>query len=786
MVRFSRRAVLASATMLAPVAPAWGASGPRYRDARAPVADRVADLLGRMILEEKVAQLCALWMTKSKIMDPETGAFSPEKAAAAIPHGIGQMSRPSDTMGTTRFMTDPYRTPEDAVAFMNAVQNYAVEQTRLGIPLLFHEETAHGLAVQDATNFPIPPALGSTWDPDLVEQVFTVIARQARMRGVTVGLSPVVDLMRDPRWGRSEEFFGEDPYLVGEMGTAAVRGLQGRTRPIGKDRIFATLKHYVHGTPQGGINIAPADMSKRTLRTTYLPPFKAAIKAGAALIMPSYNEVAGVPAHMDRALLQDDGRKLMGFQGSYFSDYHGIERLASAHHVAADKDEAAILAIKAGVDVDLPDGSCYGGLAALVRAGRVPEASIDAAVARVLALKFEAGLFEQPYADPKRAARVLDDPAAAALARKTAEKALVLLKNDGILPLDPQKPLKLAVIGPNSAQALRGGYAGAPKHTVSIVEGLRAGSGKAVTIEQADGVWIDMPVKPGWRPETAPIRRVKDSDNKARIAEAVEVARRSDVIMLVVGDNEQITREAVVSALPGDRSTLSLFGDQDALVEAMLALGKPVIGLLLNGRPLAVNRLAEAANALVEGWYPGEQGGHAVADMLFGRVNPGGKLTVSFPRSAGELPAWYDRQPTADPYPYVEGKRQPLFPFGYGLSYTSFTLSEPRLSQPKIGRNDPFFVELDLTNSGARAGDEVVQLYVRDEVSSVPRPMLELKAFRRITLKPGEKRTVRFDLTPDSLAFWDSEMNWTVEPGIFTISTGNSSEKLSQVKLTVA
>lgn len=785
-MKLTRRTLLTS-TGLVLAMPALASSKPTYRSPAAPVAERVRDLLKRMTLEEKVAQMGCLWMNKRSIVAIDTFAFSPEKAAQAIPHGIGQIGRPSDLAGSSRFATKSYREPSDAVAFVNAVQKYAVENTRLGIPVLFHEETAHGLAVKGATSFPIPPALGSTWDPGLVEQCFALVGRQARLRGVTVGLSPVLDLVRDPRWGRSEELFGEDPYHVSVMGAAAVKGLQGPTRPIAPDRVFATLKHFIHGMPQNGLNVGPSDMSERMLRATYLPPFVSAVKeANAAIVMPSYNEVGGVPAHANTELLQKTGRGLLGFKGAYFSDYGGVDELASLHGMAEDPDGAAILALRAGVDADLPEGTSYSRLTKLVKAGRVPVAAIDAAVARILALKFEAGLFENPYVDPARAAAVLDDPAAPALARQIAQKAIILLKNDGVLPLNGNARIKIALIGPNSVTPLLGGYSGWPTASVGVLEGLRAAAGPQVSIEQSDGVWINVPVPTGVRPETVAIRKIPAADNQARIAAAVEVARRSDVIVLVVGDNEQITRETVAFVTPGDRNSLGLYGDQDALVEAMLACGKPVVALLLNGRPLAIPKLAEAANAVIEGWYLGDQGGHAVADVLFGKVNPGGKLAVSIPRTVGELPVFYNRHPSADKVPYVEGKRRALYPFGYGLSYTSFELSAPRLSKERIAADERFSVEVDVANTGQIEGDEVVQIYVRDTVSSVPRPVLELKAFRRVTVAPGGKTTLRFDLGPETLAFWNRDMKWLVEPGSFNISVGNSSDKLKSAKLVVA
>lgn len=785
-MRLSRRALLVAGTAMIGYPALGRANRLLYRDEAAPLAMRVKDLLGRMTLEEKAAQLCCLWSGKSRIMVPSTGVFDEAKAKMAIPDGIGQIARPSDMFGTNKSVSEPFRDPADAIAFINDVQRFCVEHTRLGIPALFHEETAHGLMVKGATSFPIPTGLGSSFDPDLVEQVFTLVARQARMRGITVGLSPVVDLIRDPRWGRSEEFFGEDPYHVSVMGLAAVRGLQGRSRPIGPDRVFATLKHFVHGTPQGGINVAPADMSERTLRAVYLPSFAKAVAVGhAAIVMPSYNEVAGVPAHADRTLLQGVGRGLLNFQGVYMSDYGAIDRLVTDHRIATDKEEAAVLAMKAGVDIDLPEGANYVHLPALVRAGKIPLESIDAAVARVLALKIEAGLFETPYVDAKRATQVLADPAGRVLARRAAQRSIVLLKNDGILPLATEKPMKLALIGPNSVTPRLGGYSRAPQADVGIWDGLKAALGQAVTLEQADGVWLTQKSSVQ-RPEIIPLRPVSSADNAVRIAEAVEVAKRSDVIILAVGDNEQITREAVAAALPGDRRSIGLFGDQDALIEALLAIGKPIIAILVNGRPLAVTRLAEQASALLEGWYLGEQGGHAIADVLFGRVNPGGKLSVSIPRDVGELPAFYDRHPSADLYPYVEGRRQPLFPFGHGLSYTSFELSSPRLSADRIAQDGRVRIEVDVANVGDREGDEVVQLYIRDERSSVPRPILELKGFRRVSLAKGQRTTISFELGPDELGFWDIDMRWSVETGSFRISTGASSAALKDAMLTVA
>ena len=782
----SRRALLASAIAVLPIA-ALGqvAAAMIYRDRRAPIADRVRDLLGRMTIEEKVAQMRCMWFTKSSILDQ--GVFSPAKAALVLQNGIGQIGSPSDTVGTRRILNDYYRSPEETIDLINAIQRHLVETTRLGIPALFHEETTHGLKAQDATIFPIPPGLGSTWDPTLVEEVYAVAGREARLRGATVALSPVLDLSRDPRYGRVEEFFGEDPYLVAQMGIAAVRGQQGRKRPLAHDKVFCTLKHFVHGSPQGGLNTAPADMSERMLREAFLVPFEQVIRAAEpAIIMPSYNELEGVPSHANVALLQQTGRHRLGFKGAYFSDYGGVTNLVTDHKIAIDNDAAAVLAVNAGIDAELPDGTAYARLPELVRSGRISQSQIDEAAGRILAMKFEAGLFEVPYVDKTRATLEVNIRADIALARTAAAKSIVLLKNDGILPLDRSAHHRLAVIGPNAVEPIFGGYSGSNAKAVGILAGVKAAAGSAIIIDYAEGVRIVEADTTGQHLNSRAVRLVDPAANAARIVEAVQIARRADTILLVVGDAPEITRESVAAFAAGDRDTLGLFGDQDALVEAMVATGKPIVAVLINGRPLAVPRLADKANALIEGWYLGQEGGNALADVLFGNVNPGGKLTTSFPQSVGQLPVYYDQHPSSKIRQYVEGKPTPLFPFGYGLSYTNFDISVPRLVRPRIAIGESAVVEVDVINSGPCLGDEVVQIYVRDDVSSVPRPALELKAFQRLTLRQGESRTLHFTLDPDALAFWDIAMEWIVEPGTFTIFAGSSSVDLKSATLTVA
>lgn len=786
-MKFGRRTVLkgAAAAAAGTAAPTLAKGAPIYRDRSASLEARVRDLLGRMTLEEKAAQMCCMWEMKMGFLDAKL-RFSPAKAAKVLAHGIGQISRPTDIRGAPEWELRPFRSLDDGARMVNQIQRFLVEKTRLGIPALMHDELAHGLLAGEATIYPSPPALGSTWNPALVEEVFAAAAREARIRGSHVALTPVIDLARDPRWGRVEEMFGEDPHFVATMGEAAVRGLQGRQRPLGPDRVFATLKHFIHGTPQGGLNVAPADMSDRKLRSAYLVPFARIIaRADPAIIMPSYNSVQGIPAHAHVDLLQGIGRRDLGFRGVYFSDYGGIRNLIEHHSVVAELDDAVVLAMNAGVAADLPEGESYQRIPGLVRSGKISEAQVDDAVSRILKLKFEAGLFENPYVDLAQIRAVTGAPAQIALARKAAEQCVVLLKNDGVLPLEPKGEFRLAVIGPNAVEPLHGGYSGDTVRAVGILEGLRKGAPANVRIEHAEGVWITAPDSLGRHRSYSIAPPVPASDNRRRIAEAVAVASRSDAVVLVLGDVPALTREAVHITLPGDRNSLNLWGMQDDLVEAIATTGKPIIALLLNGRPLAVNRLAEQAAALLEGWYMGEQGGHAFADILFGRANPGGKLPMSFPRSAGDLPVAYDREPSADVNRYIEDQRGALFPFGHGLSYTRFDISAPILPRAAIAPDDSAEVLVEVANTGARRGDEVVQIYIRDKVSSVPRPRLELRDFQRVTLDPGERRTLRFVLSPDDLALWDRAMAWTVEPGEFAVLAGSSSATLKSATLQV-
>jgi beta-glucosidase len=762
---------------------------PIYKDPHQPVAKRVDDLLARMTLDEKVAQLETIWEQKAKVQTP-AGRFSPELASKNFPNGIGGFARPSDYRGVTRSNGAAgasgeavNRDARQTADYVNAAQHWAVEQTRLGIPILMHEESLHGYVARDATSFPQAIALASTWDPELVSRIFSVAAREARARGATLVLAPVLDVTRDPRWGRIEETFGEDTYLTTQMGLAAVRGFQGPTLPLPADKVMVTLKHFtVHGWPEGGMNVGPAHVGQRELREIFFPPFEAAVKTyPVRSVMASYNEIDGIPSHANDWLLNGVLRREWGFRGAVVSDYYGIRELVTRHRLTDDIKVAAERAIESGVDVETPDPEAFVHLPELVRDGRVPVALVDQAVRRLLELKFESGLFENPFPDPATAEAKTATPDAIALAREAAGKAIVLLRNEhSLLPLDPAKLKRLAVLGTHAKDTPIGGYSDVPKHVVSVLEGLQeAGRGK-FAVDYSEGVRLTE--SRCWSCDE--VKLVPASVNKKLIAAAVETAKKADVIVMVLGGNEQTSREAWADTHLGDRSSLDLVGQQQELAKAVLALKKPTVVLLLNGRPLSVNYLAEHAPALLEGWYLGQETGHAVADVLFGNVNPGGKLPVSIARSVGQLPVFYNHKPSAR-RGYLFDTTKPLYPFGFGLSYTTFDISAPRVLTPVIAANQPARIAVDVANTGSRAGDEVVQLYVHDDEASVTRPVIALKRFERVTLQPGERRTITFELTPDDFALWNPQMQRVVEPGTFTIYAGPNSVDLKSAKLTV-
>jgi len=731
-----------------------------------------------MTLEEKVAQLTCLWQTRPQAK-PQTdfsidrGDFSPDKASQVMKYGIGQIARQRERKG-----------PREGAVFANAVQKWLIEHTRLGIPAILHDEILHGHMAQGSTSFPQPIALSTTWDPEFVSKVFTVAALETRVRGSHQVLGPNLDVAREPRWGRTEETYGEDPYLVSRMAVAVIKALQGPGPGIDGDHIIATAKHYAaHGQPEGGTNIAPANYSERVLREVFLPSFKAAVtEAGIMSVMPSYNEIDGVPSHVNKWLLERVLRKEWGFKGYVVSDYYAIPQLMDLHHVAGDKAEAARLALEAGIDIELPDPDCFRMLVQLVKEGRVSEAAVDKAVMRNLRAKFLLGLFENPYVDPDRAVEVTNSIEHRGLAAEAARRAITLLKNDNnLLPLDRGRLKSLAVIGPNADRVHLGGYSDNPGRGVSVLQGITEKVGNKIRVTFAEGCKITREGGDWW----ADTSHLSDESADARlIAQAIDVAKAADVAVLVLGGNEDTNKEGWAENHLGDRDSLDLIGHQNDLVKAVLETGKPTIVVLINSGPLSINYIAEKVPAVLEGFYLGQETGIGIADVLFGDYNPSGKLTVSFPRSVGQLPIYYNRKPTAR-RGYLYTSKQPLFPFGYGLSYTRFEYSNLKVSPAQIGSAGQTKVNVTVTNTGQRAGDEIVQLYIRDLVSSVTRPVMELKDFRRVSLAPGESKTVEFVITPDKLSFLNLNMESVVEPGWFDIMVGTSSVKYLTAKLEV-
>jgi beta-glucosidase len=757
---------------------------PPYKNAALPAAKRVKDLLGRMTLQEKAAQMMCVWQQKADTLLDAQGNFDLAKAKASFKHGngIGQVGRPSDAGGG--------KDARGMAELTNVIQKFFLENSRLGIPVIFHEECLHGHAAPGGTSFPQPIALGATFDPELVEGLFTMTAEEARSRGTHQALTPVVDVSREPRWGRVEETYGEDPYLVAQMGIAAVRGFQGDATFKDKKRVIATLKHFVgHGQPESGQNCAPANVSMRVLRETFLSTFYQCIKkAGAISLMASYNEVDGVPSHANRWLLRDVLRKEWGWKGFIVSDYYAIWELdyrpdTHGHFVAKDRKESCALAVKAGVNIELPEPDAYLHLVELVKKKVLKESELDELVAPMLEWKFKLGLFDDPYVDPEEAARIVGSEANRAPALKAAREVITLLKNENnLLPLDPAKLKTLAVIGPNADRSLLGGYSGVPKYDVSVLKGIQEKLGKKVKVLYSEGCKIT--IGGSWQQDA--VTASDPEEDRKQIAEAVKVAKKADAIVLAIGGNEQTSREAWNLQHMGDRARLELIGRQEELLKAMIATGKPVVVVLFNGRPISINSAAETAPAILECWYLGQECGHAVADVLFGDYNPGGKLPITVPRSAGHLPSFYNYKPSAR-RGFLFDDVTPLYAFGYGLSYTTFSVSEPKLAKAKIKLGASAKVSVDVTNTGEREGSETVQLYIRDLVSSVTRPVKELKGFKRVWLKPGETATVSFDITPEELSFWNIDMKFLVEPGDFEIMVGTSSRDgdLKKATLTV-
>jgi len=744
---------------------------PKYKNPTLPIDDRVTDLLSRMTLEEKVEQICGGSRAEMQVVDP-TGTYTTESAREVL---------------TRWWDPDLEFTPRKAAILRNGVQRYMREKTRLAIPALFMGEALHGFMEYGSTSFPQALSLASTWDPALVHEVFTAAGDEAGSAGVGQVFSPVLDIARDPRWGRTEETYGEDPLLAARMGVAAITGLQGDSFLIDRHHVVATAKHFaVHGQPEGGTNTAPANYSERIIRENFLVPFQAAVEeAHVGSVMASYNEIDGVPSHINHWLLDSVLRQEWGFRGFIISDGNGLQMLTETHHVSANNADAARLALSAGVDYDLSDGSVYRTLLWQVKQGTVSAAELNRAVAHVLETKFRLGLFDSIFVDPDYAEKTTNSAEHRALALKTAQKAIVLLKNDkDLLPLDLSKLKNIAVIGPNAEGIHLGGYSRNPVHGVSIVQGIRDRVGSKANVIYTEGCKIT-DAKNDWHGWFAnDVKLIDPATQQESIKAAVEAANKSDVAILVVGENESTNREAWAENHLGDRDSLDLLGAQNDLVKAVVETGKPVVVLLINGRPLSINYIAEHATAILEGWYLGQEGGTAAANVIFGDVNPGGKLPITFPRSVGDLPDFYNHKPSAN-RTYAFSTRKPLFPFGYGLSYTTFRFENLRVEPAQIVSSGTAKVSVDVSNSGSREGDEVPQLYIHQRVASVTQPVMQLKGFQRITLKPGEKKKVEFTITPEMLSMLNLNKDKVVEPGVFDVMVGPSSDQSGMAELTV-
>lgn len=753
---------------------------PQYKNPNLPIAVRVADLLSRMTLEEKVAQMLCIWRQKNNLLFDDQGRLDFTKLRAHFRHGLGQIARLSDSTGG--------KTPEEMAELANQIQHYFCEETRLGIPVVFHEECLHGLAAQQATSYPQPIGLASTFNPQLVEQIYAAVAEDARARGVHQALTPVIDVARDARWGRVEETFGEDPYLVAQMGIAAVKGFQGDGQFNDQKHLIATLKHFAaHGQPESGTNCGPANFSERLLRDVFLYPFREVIqKAKAISVMASYNEIDGIPSHANRWLLRDVLRQEWGFEGYVVSDYFAITELhhkedTISHAVAKDKAEAALLAALAGVNIELPDMDCYPYLTSLVQSGRLPETVIDELVGAMLKYKFLLGLFENPYVHYDHEQHALRLEQTKPLALQAAHETIILLKNEGgLLPLDPNKINTIAVIGPNADRELLGGYSGVPPYFISVLEGIRQKVGQRCKVLYSEGCRIT--IGGSWNEDQVVL--ADPGEDEKLIAEAVATAQMADVVILVIGGNEQTSREAWSKTHLGDRPSLELLGRQNDLVKALYATGKPIIAVLFNGRPNAIKYIAQNIPAILECWYLGQECGRAVADVLVGDFNPGGKLPISIPRSVGHNPCYYNHKPS-DRRGYHFDEITPLFPFGFGLSYTTFQIHNFHLEKSTIHRQESTAAVLDVTNTGPVAGTEVLQLYIRDVVSSVTRPVKELKGFQKVFLQPGETQRVILPITPEHLAFTNINKQYVVEPGEFLIMVGTSSRDADLQTLTL-
>ena len=757
---------------------------PLYRDRAASAADRATDLLDRMTLDEKLGQLGSAWIFQVA----GASGFDADRADPILRHGIGHITRLGGASSLTAL---------ESARVANDVQRHLLDETRLGIPAIIHEEICSGLMARDATVFPQALGVASTFRPELNERLADAVREQMRAVGAHHGLSPVLDICRDPRWGRLEETYGEDPHLVSRMGMAYVQGLQGCAD--GSDLtngVVATAKHFVgYGASEGGMNWAPAHLPERELRDVYLRPFEMAVRyAGLASVMNAYHELDGIPCGASRWLMTDVLRGEWGFDGTVVSDYFAIKQLFEYHHVVQSSEEAAAVALSSGLDVELPSTECYGDpLRDALDGGMLDLDDVDLAVRRVLESKFRLGLFDDPFVDVDAVAATTRTTEQIVLAREIADESLVLLRNDGVLPL--QAGSSIALIGPNASNArhMLGDYAYVT-HVESLLEVLRSGNNVfAMPIEH--GVELDDQMSldhvgtvfgalqrslPGATVRFAPGCEVT-GDDRSGFDAAVEAAAASDVAVMVMGERSGLTEDCTTGE-SRDVSQLRLPGVQEELVHAVAATGTPIVLVLIAGRPIGTPAVHDAAGAVMIAWLPGEQGSDAIVDALTGERSPGGKLPVSYPRSSGQIPIFYAHKVSGGRShwkgPYVDESNEPLYPFGHGLSYSTFEVRTDGVTSDPVGIDDVVEIAAIVTNSGDRRADEVVQVYVSDPVSSITRPVRELVAFQRVTLDPGHAARVTFPVPVAALGFSGPVYDYVVEPGGVEFFVGPSSDDL--------
>ncbi|MGS2737649.1 glycoside hydrolase family 3 N-terminal domain-containing protein [Sinomicrobium sp. M5D2P17] len=756
---------------------------PVYKDSSIPVEQRVTDLLQRMTIEEKVGQLSTLlgWdmYTKKRNKVTESDAF---RKAIKEQH-IGMLWATLRADPWTKKTLETGLHPELAAKATNAIQKYAVEETRLGIPLLLSEECPHGHMAIGTTVFPTSIGQSSTWNPELIKKMAVVIAEEARLQGGHVGYGPVLDLAREPRWSRVEETYGEDPVLNSKMGEAMVRGFQGNDLKSGYN-LISTLKHFAaYGVPEGGHNGNAVHVGTRELQHSYLPPFKAAVSAGALSVMTAYSSIDGVPSTANQWLLNDLLRGEWNFGGFVVSDLGSIEGLLGNHHIAGTFPVAAALAINAGVDADL-GGKGYGAyLLKALKSGKVSENTLNESVRRILRLKFEMGLFENPYVDPEKAEKEVRSREHIALARKVARESVTLLKNrENLLPLS--KDIKsIAVIGPNADNIYNqlGDYTApqAEHNIVTVLEGIRNKVSPSAKVTYVKGCAIrdttqtDIPgaVKVAEQAEVAVVILGGSSarDFKTKYIDTGAATVNSDANADIISDME--------SGEGYDRATLDLLGKQNELLRAIVKTGTPTILVLIKGRPLLLNWPSENVPAILDAWYPGQEGGNAIADVLFGDYNPAGRLPISVPKSVGQLPVYYNALFPVK-HNYVEEDAKPLYSFGHGLSYTDFQYDRLNVTVDETENDIAVNIKFRIKNTGTRDGDEVAQVYLRDDVSSVVTPKKQLKAFKRIHLKPGEEKILEFELKAKDMMLWNTRKEWVTEAGTFSLMIGASSQDI--------